>query len=123
MAGKNELVWKTRPAPADVRATPSYAVVWQGGMGYFAEPPGSFALVVNGERLIDIPAISERDAEWTSADKTASLKYVRDASTAEYGTLTLTLPSSKVTPGQPLILKVVGSDANSRRWIGVFQTW
>jgi len=51
------------------------------------------------------------------------LKYVRDTATAEYGTLTLTLPSANVTPGKPLTLKVVGSDSNSRRWFGVFQTW
>jgi len=37
--------------------------------------------------------------------------------------LTLTLPSSKVMPGKPLLMKVVGSDSNSRRWFGVFQTW
>ena len=28
-----------------------------------------------------------------------------------------------VTPGEPLLLKVVGSESNSRRWFGVFQTW
>jgi len=28
-----------------------------------------------------------------------------------------------VTPGEPLLLKVVGSESNSRRWLGVFQTW
>jgi len=122
MAGKNELIWKTRPVSGDARAKPRYAVTWQGGMGYFAEPQGSFALYVNDEKVIDIPAISEQDAEWFSADKTVSLKYVRDTATAEYGTLTLTLPSSKVTPGKPLILKAVGSDSRSRRWFGVFQT-
>jgi hypothetical protein len=92
-------------------------------MGYFVEPQGSFALYVNDEKAIDIPAISEKDAVWSNADKTVSLKYVRDTTTAEYGTLTLTLPSSKVTPGKPLLLKVVGSDSNSRRWFGVFETW
>ncbi len=122
-AGKNELVWKTRPVPEDVRAKPQYTVAWQGGMGYFAEPQGSFALYVNDEMMFDIPVISERDAEWFNADKTASLKYVRDTATLEYGTFTLTLPSSKVTPGKPLQLKIVGSDSNSRRWFGVFQTW
>jgi len=46
-------------------------------------------------RVIDIPAISDRNAEWTSADKSVTLKYVRDTATAEYGAFTLTLPSSK----------------------------
>jgi len=122
-AGKNELVWKTRPMPDDARAKPQVAVVWQGGMGYFAEPQGSFALYVNDEKVLDIPAISEQDAVWHSTDKSVSLRYVRDAATAEYGTFTLSLPSSKVMPGQSLVLKVVGSDSNSRRWFGVFQMW
>jgi hypothetical protein len=123
MKGKNELVWETKPAPDTVRANPVYAVVWQGGMGYFAEPQGSFALYVNDEKVLDIPSISEKDTVWSSADTTASLKYVRDTGTEEYGTLTLTFPSSKVTPGKPLRLKVIGSDSNSRRWFGVFETW
>ena len=123
MAGRNELVWKTQPMPDDVRAKPRTSVVWQGGMGYFAEPQGSFTFSVNGEKVLEIPAISERDAEWLSVDKSVSLKYVRDPATAEYGTLTLTLPSQRVAPGKPLLLKVVGSDSNSRRWFGVFQSW
>jgi hypothetical protein len=123
MKGKNELVWETKPAPEKVREKPEYAVVWQGGMGYFAEPQGSFVLYVNDEKALDIPAISETDAVWVNADRTVRLSYVRDTTTAEYGTLTFTLPSSKVTPGKPLQLKVVGSDSNSRRWFGVFETW
>ena len=121
LKGKNELAWETNPAPDDVRMKPEYAVVWQGGMGYFAEPQGTFALYVNDEKALDIPLISEKDAAWFNADKTVSLKYVRDTATAEYGTLTLTLPSTKVQPGKPLRLKVVGSDSNSRRWFGIFQ--
>lgn len=50
------------------------------------------------EKVIDIPAISDRDAEWASADKSVTLRYVRDTATAEYGTFTLTLPSAMVTP-------------------------
>lgn len=123
MSGKNELVWKTRPMPAGARAKPQTAVTWLGGMGYFAEPQASFALYVGDSKVIDIPAISERDAEWANADKSVTLTYVRDTATAEYGTFTLTLPSALVTPGEPLLLKVVGSESNSRRWLGVFQTW
>jgi hypothetical protein len=32
------------------------------------------------------------------------------------------LPSTNASPGQPLRLKVIGSDSNTRRWFGVFQT-
>lgn len=123
MKGKNELVWETFPASGNVREKPEYTVEWQGGMGYFAEPQGSFTLYVNDEKVLNIPSISQTDAEWKCGDGSVRLKYARDVTTAEYGTLTLTLPSSKVAPGKPLRLKVVGSESDSLRWFGVFQTW
>ena len=89
-------------------------------MGYFAEPPGTFALWVNDEKLIEIPAISEKSIAWLNADKTVSLKNERDTSRREMGLLTL--PSSKVTPGRLLRLKVAGGDSNSRRWLSVCET-
>lgn len=122
MDGKNELVWETQPTPADVRQRPVYVIEWLGGMGYFAEPPGAFALYVGDEKVIDIPAISEQSAEWFSDDKAVSLKYERDPSCAEMGRLTLSLPSSKAVPGKPLRLKVTGSLSGSRRWLGVCRT-
>lgn len=122
MKGKNELIWETQPAPSDVRARANFAVTWKGGMGYFAQPPGSFTLFVNDRQILDIPAISEQSATWSNADQTVSLKYERDPSIPEGGLLTLSLPSTNASPGQPLRLKVIGSDSNTRRWFGVFQT-
>jgi hypothetical protein len=77
---------------------------------------------VNDEKLIEIPAISEQGTAWFNADKTVSLKYERDTSRPEMGLMTLTMPSSQVTPGRPLRLKVTGSESNSRRWFGVCET-
>jgi hypothetical protein len=123
MKGKNELIWETQPVPRNARDQGSYSVTWEGGMGYFAEPPGSFTLSVNDERILEIPALSEQSTVWFNPDRTVSLKYERDASRPEMGQLTLSLPSSKVTPGQPLLLKATGSDSKSRRWFGVFETF
>ena len=91
-------------------------------MGYFAEPRGQFALWVDDEKVIDILELSEQSTAWFSPDKTVSLRYERDPSRSEMGALTLTLPSAKVNPGQPLRLKVTASESNSRRWFGVFET-
>ena len=122
MAGKNELVWETQPTPGNLRDKDFFSVNWLGGMGYFAEPQGAFALYVNDEKLIDIPTISEQSTAWFSADKSASLKYERDPTCPEMGLLTLSLPSAKVAPGRSLRLRVTGSDSNSRRWFGVCET-
>ncbi len=91
-------------------------------MGYFSEPQGSFALCVNDELVLGIPAISEQSATWHSADRTISLKYERDPARPEMGLMILSLPSLKTTPGERLRLKVIGSDSNSRRWLGVCET-
>lgn len=123
MTGKNTLIWETCPAPANVRDQPTFVVSWSGGMGYFAQPEGSFALYINDVKVIDIAAISEQDAAWSSLDRKIELKYVRDPSLPESGVFTLTLPSSLATPDQPLRLKVVGSESDSRRWFGVYPTF
>jgi hypothetical protein len=123
MKGKNELIWETRPVPLNARDQKMFSVAWEGGMGYFAEPPGTFALYLNDGKILDVPGISEQSTIWMNADKTVSLKYERDASRPEMGLMTLSLPSSQASPGKPLRLKVTGSDSNSRRWFGVCQTF
>lgn len=120
--GKNELIWVTWPVPANAREQTAFTVAWEGGMGYFAEPPAAFALHVNDEKVLEIPALSEQSTTWFNSDKTISLKYERDPSRFEMGLMTLSLPSAQVTPGQPLRLKVTASEANSRRWFGVCAT-
>jgi hypothetical protein len=122
MPGKNELIWETQPVPENAREQETFSVTWEGGMGYFAEPPAPFALFVNDQKVLDIPALSEQSTVWFNADKTISLKYERDPSRFEMGLLTLSLPSARVTPGEPLRLKVTARASNSRRWFGVCET-
>lgn len=121
MAGKNELVWET--CPVQTRAGENTcSVTWEGGMGYFAEPESSFQLYVNDVKVIDIPAISEQSTSWHNAGKGVTLRYERDLSRPEMGRFTLVLPATIVTAGQSLRLKIVGSESNSRRWVGVWDT-
>lgn len=91
-------------------------------MGYFAEPESSFELYINDTKLIDIPAITEQSTAWYGAEKAVSLRYERDYSRPEMGRFTLVLPAKMVTPGQALRLKIIGSESNSRRWVGVWET-
>ncbi len=123
MKGQNELIWETHPVPGNAREQKAFSVAWEGGMGYFSEPQGAFALYVNDEKVLDIPALSEQSTTWHNADQTISLKYERDPARPEMGLLTLSLPSTRVTPGSALRLKVTGNDSNSRRWFGVCETF
>jgi len=121
MTGKNELVWETHPLKIGA-GEKACSVTWEGGMGYFAEPECSFQLFVNDQKLLDMPGISEQSTTWHGAEKTVILRYERDDSRPEMGRFTLTLPSTMVTPGQSLRLRIVGSESDSRRWVGVWET-
>ena len=117
--GQTELVWETRPVPQDVRAKPTFDIMFAGGMGYPQQPQAAFALSLNGKKIIDIPQIVWQDHVWTGGGCT--LRYVRDAATDELGTFTLTVPSALLESGQPATLGVTAQDKNSRRWFAVME--
>ena len=117
LAGKNELMWETRAAPADVRKKPTFDFRFYGGQGYLQQPPTSFELFVNGEKAVDIPEVTLKNHEWKGNGFT--LKYVRDSETMENGWYTLTVPSAKLTPGRPATLRVVAKVNATRRWFAV----
>ena len=117
LKGMNELVWETRPAPADVRKKATCDFRFYGGQGYLAQPPTSFELFVNGVKAIDIPEVTLKDRTWTGNGCT--LKYVRDKETMENGWYTLTVPSDRLTPGRPVTLRVVAKVNDTRRWFAV----
>ncbi len=107
MAGMNLLELETRPMPADVRSASTVSVVWQGGMGYFAQPQGRFRLYLNDAPLLEIAEISQEDAQWGSPDSRVLLAYERDPSTLEFGfAMALTL------------LRWLNQEAHSSRWWG-----
>ena len=117
--GQTELVWETQPVPQDVRANPTFDIMFAGGMGYPQQPQAAFALSLNGKKVIDIPEIVWKDHEWKGGGCT--LRYKRDTATDELGIFTLTVPSSMLTPGKPATLGVTAEDKNSRRWLTVME--
>jgi hypothetical protein len=121
MKGNNELVWETHPVRLEAGKNECF-ITWEGGMGYFAEPETSFQFYVNDRKLIDGISITDQSTTWQNAEKTADLHYERDDSRPEMGRFTLELPAEMVTPGQSLRLKIIGSESNSRRWMGVWET-
>ena len=117
LAGQSELAWETKPVPADVQAKPTFDIRFFGGMGYVQQPHVPFALHVNGEKALDIPEVTLKNAVWRQNGYV--LDYVREPTTDEYGTFTLTVPSAKLVPGKPAVVKVVAQPNNSRRWFAV----
>ena len=119
MAGKNTLEWQTKPLPADLRNKPTFAISWAGGLGYPGQPVTTFTLSLNGKTLFEIPGAVWEDTKWNKNG--CALSYVRDSATKEYGVFALTMPSELLEPGQPVTLKVTGSNSNSLMWMGVFE--
>lgn len=114
---QTDLVWETKPVPVDAKKGATFDIRFFGGQGYVQQPPVSFALYVNGEKAIDIPEVTLKDRTWQQNGY--ALQYVREAATEEYGTYTLTVPTTKLVPGKSVELKIVAAPNNSRRWFGI----
>lgn len=117
VTGKTTLVWESKPVPADLKKFAAFDLHFFGGQGFVQQPPVSFVLHVNGEKAVDIPAVTLKSQTWEQNGYV--LKYVREASTEEYGTYTLTIPTVKLLPGRPVEIKVVATPNNSCRWFGI----
>lgn len=115
--GQGELVWETKPLPSDVKKNSTFDLRFFGGQGFVQEPSVSFTLFVNGEKAIDIPEVTLQNKTWKQNGNI--LQYVREPTTEEYGTYTLTVPTAKLEPGKSVILKVVAQPNASRRWFCV----
>ena len=118
-AGKSELVWETQPVPQDVRKRTTFDFTFAGGMGFSHQPQAAFRLALDGRPVIDIPEVVWKDHEW--AGNGCTLRYRRDASTAELGHFTLTVPSALLTPGKPVTLSVKADDRHSLLWFAVLE--
>ena len=117
--GKTELAWETQPVPQDVRKSAMFDFTFAGGMGYPQQPQSAFAFLVNGKKVIDIPELVWKDCEWSGNGCT--LRYSREASTAELGYFTLSVPTSLLEPGKPATLFVTAEDRHSLRWFAVLE--
>ena len=117
--GKAELVWETQPVPQDVRKHTTFDFTFAGGMGYPLQPKAAFKFLINGKKIIDIPELVWKDHEWKGDG--CILRYKRDASTAELGYFTLTVPSAMLEPGKPATLGATADDRRSLRWFAVLE--
>ena len=117
--GKTELAWETQSVPQDVRKRTTFDFTFAGGMGFPQQPQAAFAFLVNGKKVIDIPELVWKDCEWRGNGCT--LRYRRDAATAELGYFTLTVPSALLEPGKPATLSVTVEDRHSLRWFAVLE--
>ena len=121
---QHKMSWETRAVPEKIDPSKNYTFKWIASMGFTSQPSGSFTLMVGDKKLLDFDVVLE-NTSWSSADSKVTLKYdvLKKVGTEDRnGMMTLTVPGSMLTAGEPLELKVVGSDSKSRRWFGIYQS-
>ncbi|MES2469436.1 MAG: neutral/alkaline non-lysosomal ceramidase N-terminal domain-containing protein [Verrucomicrobiota bacterium] len=119
--GTAKVVWETAPAPQELQAGECQTFLFPGGLGHHRQPAGIFELKVNGTDALEF-GVELGDHTWVNADATVHLSYeVKEAGREDSnGIFSLTLASSLLEPGKPVVLEVTGSAANSNRWFGIY---
>lgn len=120
--GSSKVVWMTKPASKALDQAKPCTFTWVAGLGYVSEPRGRFTLFRGDEPLLEFE-VTHKDALWRSADGQTTLRYtVKSANDQDSsGVMELTLPASRLKPGEAIELRVIGSAANSRRWFGLYE--
>ena len=119
--GTQKIVWRTAPAPAEIKAEEMHDFRFPGGLGYLSQPAGTFTLSLNGSKALTF-GVELAEREWASADGSVRLRYEPKEVGPEdsNGIFTLSVRGAKLVAGQPLTLQVVGSPSQSQRWFGVY---
>ncbi len=113
------VTWRTAPVPA---AAEQVTFVLLAGLGWLTEPAGGrFELLLAGETLLEFD-VTEGSRRWESADGAARLSFEvrRVYGPDRLGIMYLTLPTARLTPGQPVQLTVRGTPSGSRRWFMLY---
>jgi hypothetical protein len=120
--GRMAIEWETEPVPADFDQ--SFATfVWMFGMGHAGH---AVSLLVDGAPLLTFhtrggPALGTWEVPGADG---ASLRFratMADQFDELFGFAWLTLPRSRVNPGQTVRLRAVGENAGSPDWFMVFE--
>ena len=119
--GTSQVVWKTRPVNKDLDPAQVYTFTWAAGTGFTSEPPVDFTLYLNDEKLLTF-GVALASETWQNADGSCKLEYqVENVSGPDSsGYMKLTVPASRLKPGEASVLKVIGSKSNSKRWFAVY---
>jgi hypothetical protein len=115
------VTWKTGRWKPDERGLVIFR--WIANLGWQTQPSGGhFGFFVGGEKQFDFD-ITLKSQTWKSPDGTVTLRYTVksiDRNEDSSGLMELTVPAAKLPPGgEPVVLRVVGSGPDSRRYFGL----
>lgn len=119
--GKMSIQWRTASLPDNWKGDCS-TFFWICGLGSNLGNK-KFDLYVNNKRTFTFSTLM--DKRWTVKNEDGG-ELIFTAMTSDgfndlFGYMKMTLPASQVTPGKPLLIKVVGEAAKNNAWVMTFE--
>jgi hypothetical protein len=120
-SGKDFIEWETESVPSDIRN--KYATfIWVAALG---SSPGRALMSLSVEGKQNFSFYTDGVPVWeVKSGDGSSLSFnsiMIDQNGDNHGYMVLRIPSDKLTPGQPLRIKVTGSKANLTSWYMTFR--
>jgi hypothetical protein len=124
--GQKKIEWETAPVPPDSKDKYVYFSWVAAHSSGTSSGICHFDLYINDEKLLTfttLPAHQKPDWTFAAADSSRLVfqQTKRDGANDAHGLAYLRLPASRVTPGKPIRLKVVGQAQNSNDWYMTFK--
>lgn len=124
--GKKAIVWQTDKVPADVKGPYVYFSWVAAHSSATNSGERHFDLYVDDERLLSFTTLPGNKAPTWSVGAADSSRLVfeqtrQDGARDAHGLAFLRLPVSRVRPGQPVTLKIVGQAQHSNDWYMTFK--
>ena len=124
--GKKEIAWETAPVPKKVNGPYVYFSWVAAHATGTSKGERNFDLFLDDKKLLTFttyPAHKAPDWKFVTPDSSALVfqQLKRDGANDAHGLAFLRLPVSKLKPGMPVRLKIVGQSQNSNDWFMVFK--
>jgi putative membrane-bound dehydrogenase-like protein len=118
--GKSKLAWQTAPVAADVKSNDIVRFRLPVGMGFASQAAGKFDLRLNGKHALTFD-VALVDSSWQGAGGVSMSYTVMETSSEDSdGILVINVPAAMLQAAKPANFEVVGSNADSQRWFGIY---
>ena len=124
--GNKLIEWETAPVPKNVKGSFVYFSWVAAHSSGTSKGNRNFDLYVNGQKLLTFTTTpNHQNPDWSFAAPDSSRlvfqQTKRDAANDAHGLAFLRLPVSKIKPGDPVKIKIIGQAQNSNDWYMTFK--
>lgn len=120
--GAMAIAWRTPPVPSPLPAGDVRFVVMA---GMYGQSPSGFTFTMDINGIPRFTFVTTPEGSWEVAGKDGgTLRFsgiLRDKYNDLFGCLLITAPSSWLTPGEPVQMRITGEKADNAAWFMVFE--